>query len=104
MNGRITKRQVTGPGELAPPSMGPGDCLAGLPGMQYLDSLAVDGAGNVCVATLFNGGVTVVSPDGEIVDFVAPERPGPTSSPSAATSCWCTTPSPSAAGACARAT
>ena len=31
-------------------------CLAGLPGFQLLDSLAVDGDGNVCVATLVNGG------------------------------------------------
>jgi gluconolactonase len=26
--------------------------------------MAVDGAGNVCVATLFNPGITVISPDG----------------------------------------
>ena len=45
-------------------------CLAGLPGFQRLDSLAVDGAGNVCVATLGNGGITVISPDGEVIDFV----------------------------------
>jgi gluconolactonase len=31
------------------------------------DSLAVDGEGNVCVATLINGGITVVSPhDGSV--------------------------------------
>ena len=35
-----------------------------------LDSLAVDGEGNVCVATLVNGGVTVISPAGDLVDFV----------------------------------
>ena len=40
-----------------------------LPGFQLLDSLAVDGAGNVCVATLVNGGITVISPEGELVDF-----------------------------------
>jgi gluconolactonase len=33
--------------------------------------MAVDGDGHVCVATLINGGVTVISPKGEIVDFVA---------------------------------
>jgi gluconolactonase len=75
MYGRVTHRKVMGPGELAAPSLGPGDCLAGLPGMQYLDSLAVDGAGNVCVATLLNGGITVVSPGGEIIDFVAADDP-----------------------------
>jgi gluconolactonase len=71
MHGRVMQRRLTAPGELAPPAMPVGDCLAGLSGMQYLDSLAVDGDGNVCVATLLNGGITVVSPGGEIVDFVA---------------------------------
>lgn len=35
------------------------------------DSLAVDGDGNICVATLLNGGITVHSPDGQGVKFVA---------------------------------
>jgi gluconolactonase len=46
-------------------------CLSGLPGLLFLDSLAVDGDGNVCVATIINGGVTVFSPKGEVVEFVA---------------------------------
>ena len=33
-------------------------CLYGFPGFQLLDSLAVDGDGNVCVATIVNGGVS----------------------------------------------
>src|SRR4029450_13805173 len=43
--------------------LAPGEAtlLAGLPGFQLLDSLAVDADGNVCVATLVNGGVTVLS-------------------------------------------
>jgi gluconolactonase len=42
------------------------------PGGRILfDSLAVDGAGNVCVATLVKGGISIVSPQGELVDFVA---------------------------------
>ncbi len=44
-------------------------CLYGFPGFQLLDSLAVDADGNVCAATLVNGGVTSVSPKGELVDF-----------------------------------
>jgi gluconolactonase len=32
--------------------------------LQRFDSLAVDGAGNVNVATLINGGITVVAPEG----------------------------------------
>ena len=50
-------------------------CLAGLSGMQRLDSLAVDGAGNVCVATLLNGGITVISPAGEVLEHVADRGP-----------------------------
>jgi gluconolactonase len=44
--------------------------LCGLPGMQLLDSLAVDSDGNVCVATVFNGGITVISPHGSTVEHV----------------------------------
>jgi gluconolactonase len=39
--------------------------------MQLLDSLAIDSDGNVCVGTLGRGGVSVVSPNGELIDFVA---------------------------------
>lgn len=58
---------ATGSGLMAPH----GELLAGLPGMQLLDSLAVDGEGNVCVGTLSNGGVTVISPDGASVQHLA---------------------------------
>ena len=69
--GRVFRRTVTAPGEVAP--LVPLDfsfVLCGLPGMQLLDSLAVDGAGNVCVATLMNGGITVIAPDGEVLAHV----------------------------------
>lgn len=65
-SGRVFQRRVASPGELEPVApVDPSVCLAGLPGYQLLDSLAVDGDGNVCVATLINGGVTVISPSGE---------------------------------------
>jgi gluconolactonase len=70
-NGRVFQRRIVAPGELEP--TGPGDTsslLCGLPGLQLLDSLAVDGAGNVCVATLVNGGITVIAPSGEILRHV----------------------------------
>lgn len=69
--GRVMQRVITGRGEVAVPS--PLDntaCLAGLAGYQLLDSLAVDGEGNVCVATLSNGGITIISPDGSSVVHV----------------------------------
>lgn len=68
--GRIYQRPVTAPGKVAPIGMDLTAVLHGLPGYQLLDSLAVDGDGNVCVATLVNGGITVVSPEGEVVLFV----------------------------------
>lgn len=68
--GRIYQRPVTAPGKVAPIGMDLTAVLHGLPGYQLLDSLAVDGDGNVCVATLVNGGITVVSPAGEVVLFV----------------------------------
>ncbi len=47
-----------------------GNLLTGLPDLQYLDSLAVDAEGNVCVGTLINGGITVISADGGSVGHV----------------------------------
>ena len=52
-----------------------GDLLAGLPGLQLLDSLAVDSDGNICVGTLVNGGLTVVSADGSSVQHLAVDDP-----------------------------
>jgi gluconolactonase len=67
----VFQRTVVAPGELAPVApFDPTVCLAGLPGFQRLDSLAVDGAGNVCVATLGNGGITVIAPDGEVLEHL----------------------------------
>lgn len=34
---------------------------------QRFDSMAVDAAGNACVATLMNGGITIISPDGATI-------------------------------------
>jgi len=72
--GRLWAFDITGPGEIKRqpwPSPNGGTLLAGLPGYQLLDSLAVDSAGNICVATLFNGGITVISPDGKVLDHIA---------------------------------
>ncbi|MBV9252087.1 MAG: SMP-30/gluconolactonase/LRE family protein [Acetobacteraceae bacterium] len=47
-----------------------GRFVAGLAGYARFDSLAVTASGNVCVATLGTGYITVISPAGEIVDQV----------------------------------
>jgi gluconolactonase len=65
MSGRVWKRQVLEPGVVADVApLDPSSLVITLPGLQYLDSLAVDSTGHVCVATLLNGGVTSIAPDG----------------------------------------
>jgi gluconolactonase len=71
--GRVFWWEVTGPGEVVSggPMGGPGGALlCGLPGMQLFDSLAIDGDGNVVVATLVTGALTVISPSGDVLDQV----------------------------------
>jgi gluconolactonase len=74
---RLWSYPVTGAGqlELQPfPSPNGGKLVAGLPGYQRFDSLAVEASGNICVATLVRGGISVFSPSGELVEFhEAPE-------------------------------
>jgi gluconolactonase len=65
-SGRLWEMDVVAPGEVRrEPWPSPhGGRLVGCPGgYQRFDSMAVDGAGNICVATLINGGITVFSPD-----------------------------------------
>jgi gluconolactonase len=50
------------------PSPHGGRLIAGVGGYQRFDSLAVDAEGRICVATLVNGGITVISPDGRHVE------------------------------------
>jgi gluconolactonase len=52
------------------PSVHGGRLVGGPGGYQRFDSLAVDCAGNICVATLINGGITVFSPDGDTVRHI----------------------------------
>ena len=69
---RLMKFNVTGPGKVAPDA-GPGG--PGIPvyrpaGYKFFDSLAVEESGNICVATIGEPGISVISPDGELVEFV----------------------------------
>ena len=75
-NGRVNQATITSDGEVKRRSSRDSkSCLCGLAGLQYLDSLAVDGEGNVCVATLGNGGITVISKTGEILEHIATGDP-----------------------------
>lgn len=65
MMGRLYEFDVPSPGVMAPQdSMAPGRVVSTLPGFQWLDSLAVEASGRICVATLWNGGVTTFEPGG----------------------------------------
>jgi gluconolactonase len=74
---RLWSYPVVGPGELRLepfPSPNGGRLVHGLPGYQRFDSLAVEESGNICVATLVRGGISVFSPVGELLEFhEAPE-------------------------------
>jgi gluconolactonase len=73
---QVMRRRLSAPGKVIPsatwgirPLVGGAACdpstmLVGLPGARELDSLAVDSAGNVCVGTLVESGISVVSPEG----------------------------------------
>ena len=70
---RLMKFNVTAPGEVALDAGpgGPGIPLYRPAGYKFFDSLAVEASGNVCVATIGESGISVVSPMGELVEFVA---------------------------------
>jgi gluconolactonase len=72
--GRLWSFDLAAPGELAgtnPRYPNGGTLIAGVPEFQLFDSLAVEAGGAICVATLFNGGITVISADGSSVEHVA---------------------------------
>lgn len=72
---RLWAFDVEGPGRVRRqpwPSPQGARILVASPGGHYqlFDSMAVDALGNVLVATLVHGGITVVSPDGRLVSHV----------------------------------
>jgi gluconolactonase len=77
---RLWAFDLTGPGEAQHqpwPSPHGGRMVAAAPGGHYqrFDSLALDAFGNVCIATLIHGGITIVSPDGRTTSHVPlPDR------------------------------
>jgi gluconolactonase len=75
---RLWAMDVVAPGEVKRerwPSVNGGRFLACPGGYRRFDSLAVDSAGNIAVATLIEGGIGVFSPDGELVRQIAMPDP-----------------------------
>ncbi|MES2754511.1 MAG: SMP-30/gluconolactonase/LRE family protein [Pseudomonadota bacterium] len=65
---RLMAFDVIAPGEVA--------AAGGIPlyrpaGYKFFDSLGVEDGGNICVATIGEAGISVIAPDGKLVEFVA---------------------------------
>lgn len=76
---------VVAPGKVAGgeglPGVG-GSFLYSPGGYTYFDSLGIEAGGNICVATIGASGISVVAPDGSLVEFV------PTPDPFTTNICW----------------
>lgn len=80
MAGRVWRYPVTAPGlvDVPPGLLNPSALLYGAPGFELYDSMAVEANGNVCLAALARGGITVISPEGKEVEHVPMPDPAPT--------------------------
>ena len=75
LTGRLWAFDVQAPGQLTAqlsPAF-PGRVVCTLPGYQFVDSMAVEASGSVCVATIFNGGISAFAPDGTVEHFAVPD-------------------------------
>ena len=70
---RLTQFNIVAPGKVDGSAGlgGPGIPLYRPAGYKFFDSLAMEANGNICVATIGESGISVVSPTGELVEFVA---------------------------------
>ena len=81
---RLMAFRVTAPGkvDLSAGLGGPGIPLYRPAGYKFFDSLGIEQGGNICVATIGESGISVISPAGELVEFV------PTPDPFTTNICW----------------
>jgi len=74
MLGRLLAYDLSAPGVMADAeSPAGGRVVCTLPGYQWLDSLAVEAAGRICIATLWNGGISVFEPSGSYEHIPFPD-------------------------------
>ena len=73
MNDALMAFNVIAPGRVddAAGPGGPGIPVYRPAGYKFFDSLGVEECGNICVATIGECGISVISPQGELVEFVA---------------------------------
>lgn len=70
---RLTKFSILAPGKIddAAGPGGPGIPLYRPAGYKFFDSLGIEKSGNICVATIGECGISVISPQGDLAEFVA---------------------------------
>lgn len=70
---RLTAFNVIAPGKVddAAGPGGPGIPIYRPAGYKFFDSLGIEECGNICVATIGECGISVISPEGELIEFVA---------------------------------
>lgn len=74
MTARLWAFDLAAPGEVTQNSpFNKGRVIATMPDLQYFDSLAVAASGNICVATILNGGITTLTPDGDRTHATFPD-------------------------------
>jgi gluconolactonase len=76
--GRLWGFEIDSPGKIRKrdwPSPHGGFLVGQTQGFRNFDSLAVDSEGNICVATLMDGGITVIAPDGSSVEHIGMNDP-----------------------------
>ena len=76
--GRLWGFEIDSPGKIRKrdwPSPHGGFLVGQTQGFRNFDSLAVDSEGNICVATLMDGGITVIAPDGCSVEHIGMNDP-----------------------------
>ena len=70
---RLIAWDIIGEGKLDTkpwPAISWGELIMAPEGAKRFDSLALEANGNICVATLLTGGITVASPEGGVVEFI----------------------------------
>ena len=76
---RLYSFPITGEGTVEkldfPHSVNGGRLITCDGGFRRFDSLALESSGNICVATLMTGGITISSPDGGTIDFFETNDP-----------------------------
>ena len=96
--GNVLYWQLSGAGKISPnPKTLDGTyCLHGFSGPAIFDSMAVDEAGNLYIATMLpegnnpatNGGISIISPQGELLEYIEINRPDGKFSPLPSNICF----------------